>query len=44
MTKRHAQQQKFLKDGLNLRFPQGDIGIQLSDLYSAQEILQKCVK
>jgi hypothetical protein len=26
----------------NLRFPQGDIGIQLFDLYSAQETLQKC--
>ena len=44
MTKRHAQQQIFLKDGLNLRFPQGDIGIQLLDLYSAQEKLQKCAK
>jgi hypothetical protein len=26
-----------------LRFPQGDVGIQLFDLYSAQETLQKCV-
>lgn len=30
------------RKGFNLRFPQGDIGIQLFDLYSAQETLQKC--